>query len=162
MSGQTSCIACILKWRDEKLAKTMYDTRLELSTALTVQSTPIYIFPKKASIILCALYNLNNIQIYVGGWSKNWKLFKLKNEQTCSLQLSDSVCLLASRVRQAIHGTFVRKGIMCIVCRIGFPDKVRNNFYYVLWGFDDTVCVKRMTVNKPLIFNGIGPITSPR
>ena len=36
----------------------------------------------------------------------------LCNEQTCSLQLSDSVHLWVSWVRQAIHWTFVRKGII--------------------------------------------------
>ena len=36
-------------------------------------------------------------------------IFQIVNEQTCSLQLSDSVYLWASLVRQAIHKTFVRK-----------------------------------------------------
>ena len=39
-------------------------------------------------------------------------VYLYSNEQTCSLQLSDSVHLWVSWVRQAIHWTFVRKGII--------------------------------------------------
>ncbi len=69
---------------------------------------------KGAFIILCAFCNSNNVQIWVGWRSKNWRLFKLKKRKKAHA-LKIFCCIKASKPNHKLQGL-----VICLAGQIGW------------------------------------------